>query len=82
MSNYLIISKEACPYCVRAKSKFREYGLPYQELNVPDDLTREEFRHMFTEMDEPLTVPKIYDGSKLIGGYTELVQYLKELGKR
>ena len=80
--SYLMISKDNCPYCVKAKKLLKTHEIPVTELNVPEDLTRDEFRHMFTEMDEPLTVPKIYDGSKLIGGYTELVQYLKELGKR
>jgi len=82
MSNYLIVSKDACPYCVKAKALLKAHDIPFQVLNVPDDLSREEFKHIFTEMDYPLTVPKIYDGSKLVGGYTELVEYFKELGKR
>jgi hypothetical protein len=33
-------------------------------------------------MEQPLTVPKVYAGNEVIGGYQELVEYFRELGER
>lgn len=78
--SYLIISKDNCPYCVKAKRLFKQLDIPFTELHVPDDITREEFRVMFD--GHPLTVPKIYENSTLVGGYDDFVKFMNEKGKR
>ena len=82
MSYYMMISKDNCPYCVKAKALFKTYGVPVDVLNVPDDLSRDEFISTFEGMDQPLTVPQVYAGNKVIGGYGELLDYFRELGER
>lgn len=82
MMSYLIISKDNCPYCVKAKQLLKLHDIPYDEVNVPEHLSRDEFRAIFTEMNSPLTVPKIFVNNDLIGGYNDLVEYISERGKR
>lgn len=78
-SQYIVIGKESCPYCTRAKdlldSKNIEYTYrDFQQVNSADvaaleKIAGQEFR----------TVPQIFKykeggGLNYIGGYTELAQ--------
>tara|TARA_R110002074_G_scaffold282702_2_gene454287 strand:+ start:148 stop:393 length:246 start_codon:yes stop_codon:yes gene_type:complete len=79
---YLIVSKDNCPYCVKAKKLLRLHDIPFDLVNVPRDLTKDEFRSMFSGMGSDLTVPRIFVDNDMIGGYTELVKYISERGRR
>ena len=63
----VIYTKPGCCYCDYAKRLCENYSIPYTEKDY-HDITSE----------TPQTFPKIYQNeNKLIGGYTELVDFLK-----
>ena len=63
----VIYTKPGCCYCDYAKRLCENYSIPYTEKDY-HDITSE----------TPQTFPKIYQNeNKFIGGYTELVDFLK-----
>lgn len=78
-SQYIVIGKESCPYCTRAKdlldSKNIEYTYrDFQQVNSADVAALEKIADQ-----EFRTVPQIFKykeggGLDYIGGYTELAQ--------
>ena len=78
-----IFSKTKCGYCRRAKNYLKNNKFKFEEVNLDDD----EKRHAFYESvnkEEKLddsnkinSVPQIYINDSRIGGYTELLKYIK-----
>ena len=66
---YTMITKDNCKWCVLAKKEFKR--------NIPDDLSKEEFEHITEQHNTKLTVPKIFNGTILIGGYEDLLEYFE-----
>ena len=66
----IIYTKENCPFCIKAK----ELVTKYVEIVVGKDITREEFLGLFPTAK---TVPQIIIDGTHVGGYTDLVEYLK-----
>ena len=61
-----------CPYCVRAKRLLAERGIPFEEQLVEEeDDSQWEALYKRSGMR---TMPQIFAGEKLIGGYTELAK--------
>lgn len=58
-----------CPYCVRAKSLLTSKGVSFEEINL--DGKDAEFQAL-KERTGWKTVPQIFIGEKMIGGYTDL----------
>ena len=77
LSNMTIITKDDCKWCVLVKELLKKNNIPFKELYIPMSLTREEFLTLAEEHDTTPTVPKVFVGKTLIGGYEELVEYLK-----
>lgn len=80
---YLVIGKEGCSYCVKAKMLLDEICnytyVDQYEVNMDDVRKLQEIAEC-----EFITLPQIFKykeggGLKYIGGYTELNNYLKEL---
>lgn len=69
-----IYSKDNCPWCVKAKELMNKLHLPYTELKLGTEYTREELRELIGE-HLPLTVPQIFVYNKRIGGYEDFVDY-------
>jgi glutaredoxin 3 len=69
--NVKIYTRDDCPYCVRAKDFFAKKNISVQEVKVGRDIARDDYSTL-TGMK---SVPAIYIGNKLIGGYTDLVEY-------
>ncbi len=67
----VIYSRTNCTYCTRAKDFFRGKNIEYQEVQVGQDITTEEY----TELTSMKSVPAIFINDELIGGYTDLVEY-------
>jgi glutaredoxin 3 len=67
-------TKDNCPYCVKAKAYFAKKNIPVQEVKVGTDIARDDFITL-TGMK---TVPAIYLENKLIGGYTDLIEYVTD----
>ena len=73
---YTIVTKEDCPWCVKAKKVLKENHMPFEEISIPDSISKEEFYAMIENHDTPKTVPKIFNGKELIGGYEELIEWI------
>lgn len=67
---YKIYGTETCPYCIKAEAELKKRGLDYSKLDVTPH--RDSFRELGLK-----TIPVIYHGDKLIGGYTELMATFK-----
>ena len=74
---YTIFTKENCKWCVLAKKEFKKRNLPFEERNIPENISKEEFQYIAEKYDTRPTVPKVFKGPKLIGGYEDLVDYFE-----
>lgn len=69
MKSITVYSTDYCPYCVRAKNLLISLDLPFEEINLQND------PQQLKELKERTglrTVPQIFIGEELIGGYTDL----------
>ena len=73
MATWTIYSKNNCPYCDKAKFELRAEDVEVKNIN--DD------QAYFTELMErnpaARTMPQIYKGDQLIGGYDQLKTLLE-----
>jgi glutaredoxin 3 len=67
-----VYTTQFCPYCVRAKALLKERGVPFREIqfDMDDDKSWDEL----IARSGMQTVPQIFHGDRLIGGYNELAQ--------
>ena len=72
MSNpkVIVYTMDYCPYCIKAKILLKGRGVAYEEVHVDeeDDAKWDEL----AAKSGMKTMPQIWAGEKLIGGYTEL----------
>lgn len=68
-------SKYHCPYCDQAKALLKSKDIPFEEKKIGDGYTKEE---LLEAVPTARTVPQIFIDDKLIGGFTELKQFLQE----
>ena len=70
---YSIYTRDLCGYCDFAKEEMKKRNLPFTEYNIEsypsykDDLKKLN--------PKAKTVPQIFVGDKLIGGYMEFMEY-------
>jgi glutaredoxin len=74
--NFIIFSKDGCPYCTKAKELLVNQGHDFEEINLNDYNQRQEFYDNKGFQGSERTFPKIYENGELIGGFTELYQLL------
>jgi glutaredoxin len=72
-----IYGKPACPFCDKAKALCETKGFDFSYKSMGTDYTREELMEMFPTAR---TVPQIKVNGESIGGYDQLVKYVKETG--
>lgn len=65
-----IYTQAFCGYCHRAKSLLKKKGVPFTEIDVM--LTPGARDEMHKRTDNASTVPQIFIGDTLIGGYDDL----------
>jgi glutaredoxin 3 len=68
-------SKYNCPYCDQAKALLKQKGIPFEEKKIGDGYTKEE---LLEAVPSARTVPQIFLGDELVGGFTELRARLTE----
>lgn len=68
-------SKYHCPYCDQAKALLKSKDIPFEEKKIGDGYTKEE---LLEAVPTARTVPQIFIDEKLIGGFTELKQFLQD----
>ena len=79
---YTIYSKESCSYCDRAKELLTQKGLSYNEKILDVGQTKLEPSNYYSvaELQSKVpgarTVPQIFEGDILIGGFDALKQKL------
>lgn len=64
-----VYSKDYCPYCDRAKAMLKSKGVAFEAIELQDNPG--EFAKL-KEKTGLMTVPQIFIGEKLIGGYSDL----------
>jgi len=69
----IVWSKDQCPYCDQAKNLLKMKGIEFEERNVSKDWTREQ---LLKAVPNARTVPQIFLGEELVGGFNELRQRL------
>jgi glutaredoxin 3 len=62
-------SKHNCPYCDQAKALLKMKGIEFEEKKIGDGYTRED---LLEAVPTARTVPQIFLGEELVGGFTEL----------
>ena len=70
----VVWSKYNCPFCDQAKALLIHKGIEIEERKIGDGYTKED---LLEAVPTARTVPQIFLDDKLIGGFTELKQYLK-----
>lgn len=71
----VVWSKNQCPYCEQAKALLKLKGIAFEERNIQTDFTKEQ---LLEAVPTARTVPQIIMDDQLIGGFTQLQEYLKE----
>lgn len=69
-----VYTRDQCIYCELAKIALIEMKLPFTQYKLGEDFTREEILAKFPDQS---TYPYIVIDDKLIGGYTDLTEYMK-----
>lgn len=67
-------SKYNCPYCDQAKALLTSKGIKFEEKKIGDGYSKEE---LLEAVPNARTVPQIFINEQLVGGFTELREYLK-----
>lgn len=62
-------SKHNCPYCDQAKALLKMKGIEFEEKKIGDGYTKED---LLEAVPTARTVPQIFLGEELVGGFTEL----------
>ena len=70
----IVWSKYHCPYCDQAKALLTSKGIQFEERKIGDGYTKEE---LLEAVPNARTVPQIFLDEKLIGGFTELREYMQ-----
>ena len=73
--NVEIYSKSNCVFCDKAKYYFDQNDITYQEYNVE---IPETFQILMERNPNARTMPQIFIDDKLIGGYTDLMEFVNE----
>jgi glutaredoxin 1 len=78
MTTFTVYGRPGCGYCVAATQLLKSKGLPWEYIDMYEEgLSPQDLEE---KVGRPVrTVPQILHGDKYIGGYTDLVPYLKSL---
>lgn len=74
----LMISSSKCVYCEQAKALLTEKGYAYRDVDLYDPSKIDEVIAFTENYGNFQTVPQIVIENQIVGGYEDLVRYLKE----
>ncbi len=83
MPNFIIYSQPNCAYCEQAKNLLKSKNIEYVELILNVGQKQEEgktyvpVQHLKDKVPNARTIPQIFNGKRHIGGYNELVDYVR-----
>jgi glutaredoxin-like protein len=69
-----VMTRDGCPFCVKAKEALRNAGIHYEELVLNRDYTEQTLR----AVANAATVPQVFVNGKLIGGSEAVEAWLKD----
>ncbi|QIK36871.1 glutathione peroxidase [Caldichromatium japonicum] len=69
-----VLSRDGCPFCVKAKEALRNAGIEFEELVLNRDYTE----HGLRAITGARTVPQVFVNGKLIGGSEAVIAWLQE----
>ena len=72
---YTIYSKPSCSYCLQAKDLLEQNKLEFEYKQLGADYTLQELLEAFPNAR---TFPMIVKDGEVVGGYNDLVEYLKQ----
>ena len=72
----IVWSKHNCPFCVRAKHALTDKGIDYEERLIGEDWSKEQLLEM---VPDARSVPQIIIDGNPVGGYNDLLKYLRTL---
>lgn len=72
MTQVVVYTKDACPFCDQAKALLESKDQPYTTIKLGRDITREDLMEQFPDAR---TMPIIVIDGVRIGGFTELKKY-------
>jgi len=75
MKEFKVYTTAYCPYCVRAKELLKSKNIEFEEINLEG---KDDERVALMKKTGMRTVPQIFKGEELIGGYTELAEMDKK----
>jgi glutaredoxin len=70
-----IYTKSNCSYCEMAKQYFNSQNIEYSLHDVENVET---FNELLNRNPSARTMPQIFINDQLIGGYTDLIEWLKQ----
>jgi len=70
-----IYTKSNCSYCEMAKQYFDSQNIEYSLHDVEN---LETFKELLSRNPSARTMPQIFINDQLIGGYTDLIEWLKQ----
>ena len=73
MTKAIVWSKYQCPYCEQAKQLLAQRGIPFEERKIGDGWTKED---LLEAVPTARSVPQVFLGEELVGGFTELRERL------
>ena len=74
----LMLAREGCPHCRRAKQLLSDRGLPFEAVHIGDELS---MRGVAAAAGKA-QVPQVFIDGELIGGADQLTEYLGAAGTR
>ena len=72
---YTIYSKPNCSYCLQAKQLLEMEQLPFEYKNLGTHYSLDE---LMTLAPNAKSLPQVFKDGVLVGGYSDLVEYLKQ----
>ena len=75
LKNVEIYSKSNCVFCDKAKHYFTQNNISYVEHNVE---ISEVFEALMSRNPNARTMPQIFVDDELIGGYTDLMEWVEK----
>lgn len=76
--NYILFVKRDCPFCVQAEELLNERDLSFSLVNFKEDQddVLQQIKNAYGWKTVPMVFARSDDSIKLVGGYTDLVDFL------
>ena len=71
MNNIKVYTRKRCPYCTSAKIWLKQRNYQFEEISLDDKKVLQDFTENNPELR---TVPQIFLGEEVIGGFSELIR--------